>query len=155
MRILLQRVRHSDVLVQGRTQASVGAGLLLLAGFSHRDDEGLPERPAWRKVIEKIPDLRIFPDRDGKSNLSLADVGGEILVVSQFTLYADCRKGRRPSFSAAAPPAVAEQLFDRLVLDLGRFYSGGVKSGVFGAEMEVRLVNWGPVTIILDSESFE
>jgi D-tyrosyl-tRNA(Tyr) deacylase len=154
MRIVLQRVRESAVAVNGKTEASIGTGLLLLAGFSLRDGPELPETPGWRKTIEKIPGLRIFPDQEGKSNLGLADVDGEILVVSQFTLYADCRKGRRPSFSGAAPADVAGTLFERLVRDLAQLLPHRVKSGVFGAEMDVRLVNWGPVTIILDSEAF-
>ena len=157
MRILLQRVRKASVSIDGGSVASINEGLLGLAGFGVADDALLPMQPRWKIVLDKVPDLRIFPDEAGKMNVSLRDFGrrvenagaGELLLVSQFTLYADCRKGRRPSFDAA-PPEVARLLFDRLVEDMRERLPGRVHAGVFAADMEVELVNWGPVTILLD-----
>lgn len=158
MRLLLQRVRRAEVRVREpagwRVAGSVAQGLLLLAGFGGMDGEGLPRSPAWKRMIEKVLDLRVFPDEAGKFNLSLRETGGEVLVVSQFTLYADCRRGRRPSFTDAAPPARAEALYERLAADLEAALPGRVARGVFGGNMDVELVNWGPVTIWLDSADF-
>lgn len=158
MRLLLQRVRKAQVRDAGNGGTLLGSidrGLLALAGFGPRDGPGpedLPSTPVWEKMLSKTLDLRIFPDQGGKLNLSLADFGGQLLVVSQFTLYADCRRGRRPSFSGAAHPSVAEPLYNRLCADLAARLPGRVQTGSFGADMDVELVNWGPVTIWLDSE---
>jgi len=158
MRMLLQRVRRAEVRVNGpdgeRLAGSIGQGLLLLAGFGAQDGESLPRSKAWDRMLNKVLDMRIFPDEAGKLNLSLRDTGGELLVVSQFTLYADCGRGRRPSFTEAAPPPVAQALFERLVADLEAALPGRVSRGVFGGDMDVELVNWGPVTIWLDSTDF-
>lgn len=144
MRIVLQRVKEAFVTVEGTEVARIGRGLLLLVGIGRGDTEA--ELSFW---AHKIPHLRVFPDREGKFNLSLRDVGGEILCVSQFTLYGDCRRGRRPSFTAAAPGPEAERLFSRFV-ELLSAEGVPVKAGVFGAKMEVGLVNDGPVTLILE-----
>lgn len=151
MRLLLQRVAEARVRVDGQVLGEIGSGLLVLAGFGSVDGPDLPESQVWRKLLSKVVDLRIFPDAEGRLNLSLADCGGGLLVVPQFTLYADCRKGRRPSFSFAAPSAVAQALYKRLVLDLAALLPGRVEQGVFGAHMRVELANDGPVTIWLDS----
>lgn len=150
MRLHLQRVSAAKVDVEGETVGSVGQGLLILAGFSKQDDE-LPGSALWNKMVDKALDLRIFPDAEDKMNLSLRDFGGEVLLVSQFTLYADCRKGRRPSFHHAAGGPGAEALYDRLVADFDERLPGRVATGSFGAMMDVSLTNWGPVTILLDS----
>ena len=105
-------------------------------------------------MVEKLPRLRVFPDEAGKMNRSLEDTGGEVLLVSQFTLYADCRKGLRPSFSRAAEPGLARELFEKLRADLDALLPGRVRTGVFGADMDVSLVNQGPVTLMLDSADF-
>lgn len=154
MRLHLQRVSRAHVDVDGDRVASIGPGLLVLAGFGHADEPGLPESALWDAMLKKILNMRIFPDESGKLNESVLQQGGEMLVVSQFTLYADCRKGRRPSFHPAAQPDVAERLYDVLVDDLARRMPGRVQSGRFGADMDVGLINWGPVTIMLDSADF-
>lgn len=144
MRIVLERVSEAWVRVEGKEVARIGPGYLLLVGISKHDEQ--EELAFWAR---KIPELRLFPDKQGKFDRSLRDVGGEILCVSQFTLFGDCRKGRRPSFSEAAPGPEAQQLFDRFV-ELLRDQGIPVKTGVFGAHMEVGLVNDGPVTLILE-----
>jgi D-tyrosyl-tRNA(Tyr) deacylase len=146
MRIVLQRVKEAAVRVEGQEVARIGPGLLLLVGIAREDDEA--ELSFWAK---KIPQLRIFPDEEGRFNRSLSEVNGEILCVSQFTLFGDCRKGRRPSFSDAAPGPQAVELFERFV-SLLRAEGAPVKTGVFGAYMEVSLVNDGPVTLILERQ---
>jgi len=146
MRIVLQRVKEAAVRVEGQEVARIGPGLLLLVGIARGDDEA--ELSFW---AEKIPQLRIFPDEEGRFNRSLSEVNGEILCVSQFTLFGDCRKGRRPSFSDAAPGPQAAELFERFV-SLLRAEGVPVKTGVFGAHMEVSLVNDGPVTLILERQ---
>ncbi|MDY3292164.1 MAG: D-aminoacyl-tRNA deacylase [Parolsenella sp.] len=147
MRALIQRVRHASVTVDGEVTGSCGKGLLVLLGVGHEDDEALAEK-LWNKILG----LRIFEDEAGKTNLSLADVGGEALVVSQFTLYANCRRGRRPSFTDAAAPAQANAIYERFCelaeADLGTEHVG---RGIFGSMMEVSLVNDGPFTIWLDT----
>lgn len=145
MRAVLQRVREASVTVDGRVTGSIGEGLLVLAGFGHGDSEA-----TMAPVASKIVNLRIFEDDAGRMNLSLLDRVLPLLVVSQFTLYADCRKGRRPSFTDAAPPREAERLYTVFV-DMLRSHGPRVETGEFGAMMEVRLLNWGPVTVILDS----
>lgn len=144
MRIVLERVSEAWVRVEGKEVARIGPGLLLLVGISRQDEQ--EELAFWAR---KIPELRLFPDEQGKFDRSLRDVGGEILCVSQFTLFGGCRKGRRPSFSEAAPGPEAQRLFDRFV-ELLRGQGIPVKTGVFGAHMEVGLVNDGPVTLILE-----
>lgn len=152
MRLVLQRVTDARVRVDGKVVGEIDTGLLVLAGFGKNDDTTLPTLPAWKKIIEKLINLRIFADTDGKFNLSLADIGGDILLVSQFTLYADCRKGRRPSFAGACAPDVADALFEGLVADVRAVAPGKVETGIFGAEMFLDFTNWGPVTLVLDSE---
>jgi len=144
MRALLQRVRHAQVSVDGRLVAEIGGGLVILLGIGRQDGD-----EQARFLAGKVAALRIFEDSTGKFNRSLLDVGGEALVVSQFTLYGDADKGRRPSFSAAAPPEIARPLVDRFAALLA---SQGVptRSGVFGAHMQVELENDGPVTIWLE-----
>jgi D-tyrosyl-tRNA(Tyr) deacylase len=151
MRAVVQRVREARVRVSGETVGEIGPGYVLLIGFGVDDSPTMIGGPVWTRFLRKILDLRLFPDSQGPINQSLADHGGQILVVSQFTLYADVRKGRRPSFSLAARPDEARAMYDALVADLSRLWPG-VAQGVFGADMDVHLVNWGPVTILLDSD---
>ncbi len=147
MKIVLQRVSRASVRVGGEEVSSIGTGILALVGIGRGDtDEKILDLMA-----KKMLNLRIFPDEEDKMNRSLLDIGGELLCVSQFTLYANCRKGRRPSFVEAMPPKEAEELFNRFVEKL-REFGIPVKTGVFGAMMEVSLVNDGPVTIILESD---
>ncbi len=145
MRIVLQRVKNASVTVEGEKISSIGPGLLLLVGIAGGDGEAEAE---W--LAEKVAGLRIFGDANGKMNLGVRDVGGEILAVSQFTLIADTRKGKRPSFVGAAPPEEAERLFDYFCERLRAAGVGSVKTGSFGAMMDVALVNDGPVTIVLE-----
>ena len=145
MRAVVQRVSSAEVRVASRTVGAIGRGLLVLLGVSSQDGPG-----DVRYIAEKVGGLRIFPDDQGKMNRSVAEVGGSVLVVPQFTLYGDCRKGRRPSFDAAAAPPVAAALYEDLVRAL-REQGLTVETGVFQAEMAVALVNDGPVTILLDS----
>lgn len=144
MRVVIQRVSQASVTVEGRVVGAIGRGFLILLGVTHGDG---PEQVAW--MAAKIAGLRLFADNQGLTNLALADVGGAVLVVSQFTLYADARKGRRPSFTDAAPPEIAEPLVERFIAEL-RAQEISVASGVFRAEMQVALVNDGPVTLILE-----
>jgi D-tyrosyl-tRNA(Tyr) deacylase len=146
MRAVVQRVSEASVAIGDRTSGRIGRGLVVLVGVSA--DDG-PTEAAW--LADKVANLRIFADEEGKMNRSLADVGGEALVVSQFTLYGDARKGRRPSFVGAAEGAAAEATYDRVVHEL-RSMGVTVATGEFGAMMQVALVNDGPVTILLDSE---
>ena len=144
MRALLQRVSKASVTVEGQTISTIGKGLLILLGVGHGDGE---ERAKY--LAEKIANLRVFEDEQGRTNLSILDVNGEALVVSQFTLYADTRKGRRPSFIDAALPEVAEPLVRRFVEFL-RGHGVPTQTGKFGAHMEVEIHNDGPVTIWLE-----
>ena len=148
MKALLQRVSEAKVTVNSKIIGEIGTGWLILLGVGKADSEA--EIP---KLSEKILGLRLFSDADGKFNLSVQDVGGQILVVSQFTLFADCSRGRRPGFSNAAPPDVAKELYERFVAEL-RKSDVTVATGEFGADMKVTLVNDGPVTIMLDSAEF-
>ncbi len=150
MRTLIQRVREADVTVDGGVVGAIGPGLLVLAGVTEGDDASDRE---W--LARKIVQLRIFPDDAGVMNRSVADVGGSVLAVSQFTLYASTRKGNRPSYIAAARPEMAEPAFDAFVALLSELLGKPVPTGVFGADMQVRLVNDGPVTIWLDSKARE
>ena len=145
MRAVIQRVKSAEVLVEGRSTGKIGKGLLVFVGVARGDGER-----EISYMTSKIPDLRIFEDDAGKFNLSLREIGGEVLVVSQFTLYGDCRKGRRPSFVEAEEPVAARNLYERLV-DRVRESGLPVQTGEFQAKMEVHLVNDGPVTILLDS----
>ncbi|HBK68519.1 MAG TPA: D-tyrosyl-tRNA(Tyr) deacylase [Firmicutes bacterium] len=146
MRAVIQRITSARVVIEGKTIGEVGKGLLVFLGIKSGDDE-----TAVSYLVDKIINLRIFEDEQGKMNLSLKEVGGEILVVSQFTLYADCRKGRRPSFQEAAKPEISEKLYLKFIKTL-RDKSLPVATGSFGADMKVELVNNGPVTILLDSK---
>jgi D-tyrosyl-tRNA(Tyr) deacylase len=144
--VVLQRVSRAEVRVDGRVTGAIGPGYVVLAGFAPSDSD---EPLAW--MAEKIVGLRLFGDDEGKMNRALADVGGGLLVVSQFTLYGDARKGRRPSFTDAAPPDVAVPLYERFVALLRERADGlAVETGEFGAMMEVELVNDGPVTLLLE-----
>ena len=146
MRAIIQRVKEARVDVDGETVGRIGEGMLVLLGAGKDDSDVDAEY-----LAEKILTLRIFEDGEGKMNLSVTDTGGSLLVVSQFTLYGDCRKGRRPSFDKAAPPEVAEALYEEFVSKL-RSRGSNVETGRFRAMMDVHLVNWGPVTLMLDSK---
>lgn len=147
MRVVLQRVKHASVTVAGTVTGSIDRGLLILCAFRETDTDTELE---W--MARKCADLRIFPDDEGKMNRSLADVGGGALLVSQFTLYGDARKGRRPSFVGSAPGPVAEKLYDRFVT-IFRGLDLPVATGIFAADMKVELLNDGPVTLILDRDA--
>ena len=145
MKIVIQRVKEAAVTVDGKTVGSIGQGLLLLVGVELGDTKEIAE-----KMIEKIYKMRIFEDENGKTNLGSADINGEVLLISQFTLCANCKKGNRPSFIEAAPPFEAEALYEYMAeLCSSRFSKTG--TGVFGADMKVSLLNDGPFTIVLDS----
>ena len=146
MRAVVQRVSEASVAVDGSVIASIAKGYLILLGVGAEDTEQEAER-LWSKILK----LRIFEDDNGKSNLALADVAGEVLVVSQFTLYADCRRGNRPSFTQAKEPGEAKRLYEYFS-DLVRRDIGAVQTGEFGAMMDVSLVNDGPFTICLDTD---
>ncbi len=146
MRAVIQRVTSAEVTVDGRSTGKIGKGLLVFVGVGKGDGEA-----DISYLSSKIPDLRIFEDHSGKFNLSLKDVGGELLIVSQFTLFGDCRRGRRPSFSDAEDPLVAKVFYEQLV-DRMKRQGIPVHTGEFQANMEVHLVNDGPVTLLLDSK---
>ncbi len=146
MRAVLQRVSRAKVTVAGEVVGQIGRGLLVLLGVEQGDTE-----VDAQQLADKTAQLRIFDDADGKMNLAITDVGGAVLVVSQFTLLGDCRKGRRPSFIAAAPPEVAEQLYETFIAAVG-VQRVPVATGRFRAMMDVELVNDGPVTLLLDSK---
>ncbi len=145
MRAVIQRVTEARVIVDGDTVGAIGRGLLVLLGVAPGDSA---EQASW--LAEKLSGLRVFADADGKMNLAVTDVGGAVLVVSQFTLYGDCRKGRRPSFVDAAAPEIAEPLYEAFVRET-RSFGVPVATGRFGADMRVELVNDGPVTLIIDT----
>ncbi len=154
MRLVIQRTSGGKVDVEGSTVGEIGPGIMVLVGFGKEDDEQLPESKVWNTLIDKMIGLRIFEDEEGRMNRSLEDIKGDILLVSQFTLYASCRKGRRPSFTDAAAPEIARRLCDRFTEDVRSKAPASVATGEFGAMMNVDFVNWGPVTIILDSRDF-
>lgn len=159
MRLVLQRVKEAAVLVDGACVAHIDHGIAALVGFGAQDAPAAvqAEGAAWKAIratLDKTLALRIFPDSDGKMNKSLTDCGGSLLLVSQFTLYADCRKGRRPSFHLSCPPDAAEILFDRFCRTARAIFPGKVQCGIFAAAMDLPLTNWGPVTICLDSADF-
>ncbi len=145
MRFLIQRVNEAKVEVDGETVGSIGKGFLVLIGISGTDDTAVAD-----KMIKKLTGLRIFEDENGKTNLDLKAVGGQLLLISQFTLYADCRRGNRPSFTDAGAPDKAEQLYHYIIEGCRREIEV-VEEGRFGAEMKVSLVNDGPFTVFLDS----
>ena len=146
MKVVLQRVKHASCTVDGNITGQIQQGLLLLVGICDSDTDEIME-----KVAKKCVELRIFEDENGKMNKGLKDVDGNILSISQFTLYADCKKGRRPSFTKAGKPDFASMMYDRFN-DMLRKYDVKVETGIFGADMKIELLNDGPVTIILDSE---
>lgn len=146
MRFVIQRVTQSSVSVDGNVIGKIGKGLLVLIGVAGEDTEETAD-----KLVRKLTGLRIFEDENGKTNLSLADVGGELLLISQFTLYANCKKGNRPSFTDAGSPEKAKALYEYIIAKC-RENVPVVETGSFGAEMKVSLVNDGPFTILLDSE---
>jgi D-tyrosyl-tRNA(Tyr) deacylase len=146
MRIVLQRVKSARVDVAGETVGAIGVGLAILLGVTQTDKKEDAEY-----LADKVVNLRIFPDETGRMNRGLVEAGGSLLVVSQFTLYGDCRKGRRPSFDHAAPPEQARALYDYFIQHL-KSSNIAVETGVFQAEMEIHLINDGPVTFIIDSK---
>ena len=145
MRFVIQRVSHAKVTIDGQVRGSIQKGYMVLIGIGQEDTEALADR-----MIAKMLDLRIFEDADGKSNLSLRDVDGALLLISQFTLYADCKKGKRPSFFKAGEPHMANELYEYIIRKCKEEVSD-VERGEFGAMMHVELLNEGPFTIILDS----
>lgn len=147
MRIVIQRVTQASVTINNIVKGEIGLGLLLLAGFTAEDTE---EDLQW--LANKVAQLRIFSDNEGKMNLSVQDVQGDLLVISQFTLYALTKKGNRPSYINAAPPAIAIPLYERFVALLEAAMGKKVQTGEFGADMKVALLNDGPVTIVIDSK---
>ena len=146
MKIVIQRVTEASCTVDGNVTGAIQKGFLVLIGIADTDTTAIAD-----KMIKKLLGLRIFEDADGKTNLSLADVGGSLLLISQFTLYADCKKGNRPSFVKAGAPDMAEHLYEHF-MERCRNYVDVVEKGQFGADMKVSLVNDGPFTIVLDSE---
>jgi D-tyrosyl-tRNA(Tyr) deacylase len=148
MRAVVQRVKKASVAVDGEEVGAIGRGFLVLAGFAKTDDD---ETLRW--MAKKIVSLRVFDDAEGKMNVGLDAVGGAILVVSQFTVYGDCRKGKRPSFDRSAPPDAAEVLYEKFVGIMREEAPCDIRTGVFQAHMDVSLVNDGPVTLVIEKES--
>lgn len=148
MKFVIQRVKRASVTVDGEIVGKIGKGFLVLVGVGNGDTKEKAD-----KFLKKLLGLRIFEDENGKTNLSLADVQGELLMVSQFTLYANCRKGNRPSFIEAGEPKLAEQLYEYLLAEAAKSIPI-VQKGIFGADMDVELVNDGPFTVILDENTF-
>ena len=146
MRVVLQRVKHASVHVDGQETGSIGQGFLILLGVSDEDDETIAD-----KMADKICRLRIFEDENGKMNRSLGDIGGELLVISNFTLCADCRRGNRPDFLSAELPAEAERLYEYFIAKIKEFSGRPTEKGIFGADMKVDLENDGPVTLVVES----
>lgn len=146
MRVLIQRVKRAGVLINGKERREINYGMCIFIGITHGDNESKAD---W--LAEKISGLRIFEDENGKTNLSIHDVDGELLLVSQFSLYASCVKGRRPSFTDAAKPEEAERLYDYFVSKIKSFGFKNVACGEFGADMEVEIINEGPLTFIIDA----
>ena len=147
MKFVIQRVANADVKVDGKVLGAIDKGFMALIGISNEDTKEIAD-----KMIEKMIKLRIFEDAEGKTNLSLADVGGALLLISQFTLYADCKKGNRPSFIYAGKPDMANELYEYIISKCKTYAGLKVERGQFGADMKVSLVNDGPFTIILDSK---
>lgn len=145
MRFVIQRVTHASVTVEGSVTGAIDRGFLVLIGVEEADTKEIAD-----KMIKKLIGMRIFADENDKTNLALADVGGGLLLVSQFTLYADCKKGNRPSFTRAGKPDMAEEMYEYIVSECGKQVEN-VQVGVFGGDMKVELLNDGPFTVILDS----
>ena len=148
MKFVIQRVKQASVTVDGEMIGKIDHGLLVFVGVAEDDTKQIAD-----KMIDKLVKLRIFEDKNGKTNLSVSDVGGEFLIVSQFTLYADCRKGNRPSFTRAGNPTLANELYEYMIASLQE-KGFPTEHGSFGADMKVSLLNDGPVTILFDSEEF-
>ncbi|SEP95891.1 D-tyrosyl-tRNA(Tyr) deacylase [Lachnospiraceae bacterium RM5] len=146
MRFIIQRVTNASVEIEGKIEGKINKGFLVLIGICENDNKEIAD-----KLVKKMCGLRIFEDENGKTNLSLNDVGGELLLISQFTLYADCKKGNRPSFVKAASPDLASPLYD-YIIEESKKYVDVVEKGIFGADMKVSLLNDGPFTVILDSD---
>lgn len=145
MRFVIQRVKNASVKVDGEIKGKIGKGFMVLIGVAQSDTKAEADR-----LVKKMLGLRIFEDENGKSNLALADVGGELLLISQFTLYADCKKGNRPSYVNAGKPDMANELYEYIIDECTKHFH--TEKGVFGADMKVELLNDGPFTIILDSD---
>jgi D-tyrosyl-tRNA(Tyr) deacylase len=148
MLAILQRVSEASVTIEGQVKGRIGQGLLILLGITHTDS---PDEVAW--LSKKLVQMRIFGDADGKMNLAVTDVGGDILMISQFTLHASTKKGNRPSFIEAARPEVAVPLYQQMISALEKELGKPIQTGEFGADMKVALVNDGPVTIVIDSKN--
>ena len=146
MRFVIQRVTHAKVTVNETITGAIDKGFLVLIGVSETDTKEIAD-----KMIKKLVGMRIFEDENGKTNLSLTDVGGSLLLVSQFTLYADCKKGNRPSFTKAGNPVMAQEMYEYIISQCKQQIEN-VQAGIFGADMKVELLNDGPFTILLDSE---
>lgn len=147
MKVVLQRVKSAKVYIDNNLNGEISKGYVILLGIGKDDSE-----ETLRYMAEKIIKLRLFEDEDGKTNLSIDDVNGEVMVVSQFTLYANCKKGTRPSFTSAAPPKLAKELYNTFLGIMDEHF-GKISHGEFGADMQVELINDGPFTIVLDSEN--
>jgi D-tyrosyl-tRNA(Tyr) deacylase len=145
MRFVIQRVTKASCTVEGEITGKIDKGFLVLIGISADDTKEIAD-----KMIKKLIGMRIFDDENGKTNLALSDVGGELLLISQFTLYADCKKGNRPSFTKAGSPDMANELYEYIIAECDKQY-GKVQRGIFGADMKIELLNDGPFTVILDS----
>lgn len=146
MRFVIQRVTEASVTIDGKVRGAINKGFMVLIGIENSDTQDVAD-----KMIKKLLNMRIFEDEQGKTNLALADVGGELLLVSQFTLYADCKKGNRPSFTKAGAPDMASELYD-YIIEQCKQQNYKVEQGEFGADMKVSLLNDGPFTILLDSQ---
>lgn len=148
MKAVIQRVSHAQVSVDNEIVGKIERGLLILLGIGHNDsDEDI------EYLVRKIIHLRIFNDTDSKMNLSIKDIDGDVLIISQFTLYADTKKGNRPSYIQAAQPIIAKNLYEKFLLHFEKEFDKKIKAGIFGADMKVELLNDGPVTIIIDSKN--
>jgi len=150
MKIVIQRVSKASVTIEEKIKSSIGLGLLILLGIEDADNL---EDVEW--LSQKICNLRIFPDQDGVMNLSVKDIGGDIILVSQFTLHASTKKGNRPSYIKAAKPDIAIPLYEKIIIQLEKDLGRSIQTGEFGADMKVELINDGPVTIIIDSKNRE
>ena len=146
MKLVIQRVKESNLKIDGNNFSSIGYGMVILIGISKKDDTS-----KLKKIVTKLSNLRIFNDEFGKMNKNINDIKGEILVVSQFTLYADIKKGNRPSFTNAAKPIIAINIYQKFIDELQAVINTKIKTGKFGADMKIELINDGPVTIILEN----
>lgn len=146
MKLVIQRVTRASVTIDGKVEGEIGKGFMVLVGIAQTDTQEIAD-----KMISKMCKLRIFEDEQGKTNLSLADVGGEVMLISQFTLYANTRRGNRPSFIEAGAPDMAEPLYEHMLEECGK-YVDHVAHGIFGADMKIDLLNDGPFTIVMDSD---